>query len=657
MKPMRFGAVILTAIIIIAQYACMSSGTKQAEKLIEEKDYQGAIDVYQGGVQSKPGTPDARRAQLAIGKLYIEKMNKPEPGVQAYQEVTSAAPDSEEAAEAYYRLGVYYLKAKEYESAQKSFDAVINKFPNIELSHNAQLLLAKSYEEAKNYKQAAEIYDNFAQRNPKSERAAQALVNKARIQKDYLKDETEAKRTYQSLVKQYGKVEGAQEEISEAKRELQLAGASIPEPEDPLATQYGRARERQQERIERDRPRGGVERSPAMGGASAAADSGFGVSADEIMREFGGAGAGPGGGGGIQSDEQGTYYDAMLMIANMSFDSESYRDAGALYFRAIELARNDKAQIDPYSYLRLSICYRKLGMHQRADEVLKQAVRSDQKVLESVITTGTNQYVNEEYEKAIETYNSILGLNPAKDAEIYWRLSLVYKKMGDSQKEVEALERAVAAKTDYTDALQSLAEVLYYRLKDQDRAGIFQDLADAKGNTYAGETELATLCYKYGNYTWAKSKYEAAARIAQRQKKDAKNEAEGRALDNQIVYARVHAAMATFKLGDANRAQEAMDALAAEYPDHALIPYGRGQLALLKGDKDAAIADFKASMEKAPSSNAAPIALGEYYVSQGYADEAVALWEEFLKSNPSDPEVRQRLNALKAKASGTTTSN
>jgi tetratricopeptide (TPR) repeat protein len=260
-------------------------------------------------------------------------------------------------------------------------------------------------------------------------------------------------------------------------------------------------------------------------------------------------------------------------------------------------------------------------------------------------------------EKAIETYNSILKLSPTKDAEIYWRLSLVYKKMGDPQKEVEALERAVAAKTDYTDALQSLAEVLYYRLKDQERAGIFQDLTDAKGNTYAGETELATLCYKYGNYTWAKSKYETATRIAQRQKKDAKNEAEGRALDNQIVYARVHAAMATFKLGQADAAQTAMDALATEYPDHALIPYGRGQFALLKGDKDTAIADFKASMEKDPNSDAAPIALGEYYASQGYVDEAVALWEEFLKSHPSDREVRQRLNELKAKASGTTTSN
>ncbi|HIB86413.1 TPA: hypothetical protein EYO57_04240, partial [Candidatus Poribacteria bacterium] len=33
-------------------------------------------------------------------------------------------------------------------------------------------MLAKSYEKAQNFEKAAEIYDNFANRNPKNERAA-----------------------------------------------------------------------------------------------------------------------------------------------------------------------------------------------------------------------------------------------------------------------------------------------------------------------------------------------------------------------------------------------------------------------------------------------------------------------------------------------------
>ena len=648
MKPVRFCIFVLATVIVFAQYGCISSSTSgKAEQLIAEKDYQGAIEVYQVSINSKPGKSEARQAQLGIGKLYVEKMNQPEKGVRTYQEIITAAPDSDEAAEANYRLGVYYLKSKEYESAQKFFDTIVNKFPNHELSGKAQLLLAKSYEDGKDYKQAAEIYYNFANRYPKSDRAALALINKAKIQQNHLKDKTEAKRTYQSLVKKYGKVEGAGKQIQEAKRELQLMGASIPEPEDPLASQYGRRVARQEKRRELNRPRGGVERSRAMGRMDAIPDSGFGVSAQEVMRDF----------GTIQLDAQGTYHDAMLMVANFNYGDENYRDAGALYFHAIELARRDNAKIDPYSYLRLSICYRKVGMHQRAREVLEEAVKGDREVIEAVITTGANQYTNDEYEKAIETYRSVLGFNRLKDPEIYWKLGLAYKKMGKPHEAVESFERAVAAKTDYTDALQSLAEVLHYQLKKRKPAVIFQDLADATGNTYMGQKTLGDLCYKYGNYPRAKTKYEAAARIAQRQKKDTTKQEDTQELDNQIIYTKVRSAMAAYKSGMERKAQETVDALAAEYPEHALIPYGWGQLALLKGDAEAAIAAFKESMEKDPRSDAAPIALGEYYVAQGYADEAMALWEEFLEHNRYNQKVRRRFNKLKAKIGGTMTSN
>ena len=86
--------------------------------------------------------------------------------------------------------------------------------------------------------------------------------------------------------------------------------------------------------------------------------------------------------GRIQIDRQGTYYDAVLMITNSIFQSENYRDAGALYYRGVELTKQDKTGIDPYHYLSLSICYRKLGLHQRAHEVLKWAISKDSQMLE-----------------------------------------------------------------------------------------------------------------------------------------------------------------------------------------------------------------------------------------------------------------------------------
>ena len=639
MKCFTFVAILL---MVASQIGCLPGGAlSNAEKLAENKDYYGAVEAYQSIVDTQPGTPEALQAQLAIGALSIGQMNRPAEGIKAYEAVIAAAPESDEAAEAYYELGMHYFREKDFKAAQTQFDAIVNKYPQLELSHNAHLMLAKSYEEAKSFEQAAEAFDNFANRNPRSKRAALALENKARIQRRHLKDDEEAKRTNQMLVKRYGKVEGAQESVEKAKQELRDFNATIPEPDDPLATQQGRALAQFEARRERDRPRGGVERSPAMGNTNVEIpDSGFGISAADVMRNFGGQ-------GGIAGDDQGSYHDAELMIANFFYGDESYRDAGALYFDAIARAEAEKVKIDPYTYLKLSVCYRKVGMHQRAKEVLRKAASRDGEVIEAVINTGRNHYTSESYEQAIETYNSVIGMSRSKDSEVYWLIALAHKKLGEPEKERDALERAVAANTQNTDALQSLAEVLHYRLKDRKAAVIFQDLVDQKGDTYIGAKTLGDLTYKYGNYVQASARYKAAARTAKRLLNKAENDAEKREFRNQIVYATILAARATHQRDKPEDAQKIIDELAAEYPEHALIPYGRGELALLNGDTETAVAQFKASIEKNQHADIPVIALGDYYVSQGYNDEAITLWEGFLANNQYNRNVQRSLKALK----------
>ena len=643
-KSIKCFAFIAIISVAASQIGCLPGGAlSDAEKLAENKDYYGAIEAYQSIVDTQPGTPEALQAQLAIAELSIKQMNRPAEGIKAYEAVIAAAPESDKAAEAYYELGMHYFREKDFGSAITQFDAIVNKYPQLELSHNAHLMLAKSYEEAKSFEQAAEAFDNFANRNPRSKRAAVALENKARIQRQHLKDEEEAKRTNQMLVKRYGKIEGAQESVEKAKQELRDFNATIPEPDDPLATQQGRALAQFEARRERDRPRG-VERSPAMGKVDASIpDSGFGISASDVMRNFGGQ-------GGIAGDDQGSYHDAELMIANFFYGDESYRDAGALYFDAIARAEAEKIKIDPYTYLKLSICYRKVGMHQRAKEVLRKAASRDGEVVEAVINTGRNHYTSESYEQAIETYNSVIGMSRSKDSEVYWLISLAHKKLSEPEKEREALERAIAANTQNTDALQSLAEVLHYRLKDRKAAVIFQDLVDQKGDTYIGAKTLGDLTYKHGNYMQASARYKAAARTAKRLLNKAEGDAEKRELRNQVIYATILAARATYQRDKPEDAQTIIDELAAEYPEHALIPYGRGELALLNGDTETAVAQFKASIEKNQHSDIPVIALGDYYVSQGYNDDAIALWEGFLANNQYNRNVQRSLKALKGKA-------
>ena len=642
----RLEILALVIVIGITQYACFSTNTYElVEQRVQEKDYQGAVDIYQAVINEKPGTSEARGAQLAIGELHIDTMNQPEVGVRMYQELIASTPDSEETVEAHYRLGFYYFKVMDYESAQKSFDTIVNQFPHLERSHNAQLMLAKSHENARNFEKAVEIYDNVAYRHPDGKRASQALINKARIQNEYLKNARAARQTYQSVIRRYGRIKEAGEEIERAKQELRLMGASIPKPDS--LSKYDRLLGKRKERHERDRLKNRITLSPVAEDSDLVAESGFGVSPQQVMR-----GVGP-----IRLDAQGTYYDAMLMIATAMFQAESYREAGALYHRGIRIAVRNDARVDPYHYVSLSICYRKIGLHQRAHQVLEEALKKDKRILDSIIVSGASYYVRGEYKKAIEIYSSVLGLSPTKVPGLYWRIGLAYQKMGEVEKEREYFERAIAADTDYTDALQSLAEVLHYRLNDTASAGIFQDLVDAQNAnslyvqaTYAGEKALGDICYKYGNYPRAKSKYEAAARIAQREKEETTSRSKKRLLDNQRIYVMVHAAMASYKSGMEDKAQAMIDALATEYPEHSLILYGQGQLAVLKGEVDAALIAFKASMERDSYSDTVPLALGEYYLLQGFADDAVALWEEFIKTNPNPNHhhrVQQRLRAAR----------
>ena len=650
---MRMTVLAMVSIIaMLTQYACLSTSTqRQAEKLTHEKNYQGAIDAYQVVINSKARTPEAYRAQLGIARLYIDKMDQPQLGVKAYRDLIAAAPDSGEAAEAHYRLGIYHFRIKDYESAQQFFNVIINTFPMLELSHNAQLMLAKSYEDAGDYEKAAEVYDNVANRYPEDKRAAQALINKARIQGALLRDRNAVKQTYQSIVKRYGNVEGMEESINTAKQELRLMGAVIPKPDDYSLPQV----ERQMQRRERDRPRGGVERSPAMEAAPDYSESGFGVDPEPIIEPSKLA---------IQArimnethSEKGMKVNTAILknalnsivtdVAFRNLDSQNYRDAGAVFFYLIQLAERENTPIDPFIYYHLAICYRKLGMHQRSAEMLKRGGSKGVKHLEYFIGIGNNQYLDENYEVAIDIYTSVVGINRSKDPELYWKLGVVHQKMGDYEKEAEFCERAIAIKTDYTDAFQSLAYVLYYRLNDRDRAVILEDLANGNRGTYETEKELGAICYKYGNYTRAKRQYGTAARIAQQHRNDATLPAEQRRFSNQIVYARIHQAMADYQNGGNVQAQERIDALAAEHPTHPLIAYGHGQMALLKGDVETAIATFETTIEKDPASDAAPIALGEYYLSQKNPDTAIGVWEGVLKTYPQNHGVRRRLNALK----------
>ena len=132
-----------------------------------------------------------------------------------------------------------------------------------------------------------------------------------------------------------------------------------------------------------------------------------------------------------------------------------------------------------------------------------------------------------------------------------------------------------------------------------------------------------------------------------RELEKAEGEAEKRALTNLYLESLVHVGMSDYKFGKEEEAVKIIEGLAEDYPDHALIDYGRGQIAFLKEDMETAIGFFNSSIEKDPRSDAAPIVLGDYYMSAGNTDEAIAVWENFLQNNRYHKKLRKRLNQAK----------
>lgn len=658
MKSTSFTLKILSILVAFAFIAGCGGAIKNAEELAVKGDYNGAIEAYQQTIQKDPSSSDARKAQLAIAALYIDKMNNPQESLKTYQKVVEDAPQSEEAAESLYRMGIHYFKTEDYEKAAEMFNKVINEFPQLSRGQDAQLLLAKTYEKANEYNKAADVYDSVVNRDPQSKRAVQAMLSKGKLYQDKLKDQGKAIETYQQIVRDYGKNVNVQGQVEEAKKELGSAGAEIPQPVDELATPEGRRAERRATTRERDRPRGNSAQETTKKEDTGRGSQSFGVDPEAIMQNI-----------QITLDSQGTYYDAMFMIANMKFGEENYREAGALYERAIQLGLKD-----PIAYRNLAECYRKIGLADKGREILKQGMAKDPRMIDSIIESGEAQYQFENYEAALDIYESILGLSPGKDSKLYHRIGLVYKKLKDTDKEIEAYEQSIAINPNNQEVLQLMAEALYYRKGDRTKAGIYQDAVDGKVNSYDVQKELADVSYKYGNYNWAKTKYETAVRVLQReiekpQSEKAKLEEQKEAtadlaekaklrkeidrlqseiddLSRKILLMQVKTALAVAHKESVEAGKQQMDELTAQNPDHAIIHYGLGEFALMQGDTATAIAEFQKSIEL-ENFLEPNLALGEYYISQGNKEEALKLWEAYTTKNYTDRTMRNRVEALK----------
>lgn len=628
--------ILIAFLVSVIIFGCASS-MQQADKLAMSNP-EAAVGAYKSVMDSKPGTPEAKRAHLKMADTYYKRMNNPAKGLEVYEEVARAYPGTEYSAEANYAVGMHYFQAKDFEKAKESFIRVTKDVPGTEKAYDSELLIGKCYEELKKFEDAAKIYEEFSKTRTQHRLAAQAGLNAAKIYNDELDDSDKAIEVYKNVAKDYSlsssgrEARSALEEMGVQLTEVapELQGAETQQETEPQTSMNRPDRTRRRATNVPRADIGSRQRTEEQQARTVSPD--FGVDPVNIMPN-------------ISADGQGTMYDAMFMFANMNLQSQQYKEAGALYEKAIELAGNRPWDNKAHAYFGLAKSYKGIGRDDKARQMFLEAIKLDRKVIDSMIVSGETYYSDEEYEEAIKAYKLALGLVPYKDSEIYYKLGLAYKKLGDTDNELDAFERAVALKPNDREAVQSLAEVLAYRKKDMVRGTIYDTEAKGQGNNdYKVQRELGDLSYKYDSFTWAKIKYGNTARLLSRKIEDdlrkfisASTEPEAKAVVEDITKLTLKAAMDSANAGNKvaiagiqkveplindfrivksrvaisdamtnqyNPAQQALDELIKDDPGAINSPeyqYALGLVALGKGDKAAGEAALKKALEMDPN--------------------------------------------------------
>lgn len=642
MRRISISKLALAAFLAVSLAACSGGPYQQGVTLERQGSYELAIEQYELAAANNPGSSDALKAQMKIASIYHVNLDQPEKAAEIYAGVVAAAPEEEIGLDAQYQLGLIHFTRENFDDAAESFRALLMNAPTSEQGANAQLMLAQTYEKAGKLEEAQETYGEFSRLHGENKNAPTALEKRARIL-DNLGKKDEAIKQRQDIVRDFGARADADAVVRLAAEELVKAGAEVPDiiTTEPM-TRADREMERQQARRERDRPRS--QRREEEEQVKNAEELIFGYNADEIMNAM-----------QITLDDQGTMYDAMFSMAGVLFTTAEYKKSGALYHRSLRMAEEavGSAWDSRASAIKgLSDVYLKLGLEERAKQLLKDAVRADSSVVDQIITQGEFEYGVGDYQKAIDIWSFIVGLSAGKDSQIYYLIGLAQRELQNTPAEVAAFERSIAANPRNEEAAQSLAEALYYRAGNRKRAYLYQDIIDKKIDwpTYF---DVGKTAMRYGYWMQASQQFNIGARVAvkaaERAAKAEDPRAEKQAVDASIgMTALRHAARARASESNREEAGVELAALAQGNPQNALARYAVGHFAELMNETEKAAAEYAKAMEIEPLNADFVEALANLHVANGNTEAAVSVYSAYLQKNPRDKRIQGLRDALKA---------
>jgi tetratricopeptide (TPR) repeat protein len=232
--------------------------------------------------------------------------------------------------------------------------------------------------------------------------------------------------------------------------------------------------------------------------------------------------------------------------------------------------------------------------------------------------------------EAENIYNQILQADPSQPVALHL-LGVIARQVGENDRAVKFIAKALAIKPDYADAHGNLGNALKEQGKLDDAVASYREALALKPDYVAVHCNLGVALQEQGKLDDAVASYREALAI----KPD---------------YAEAHC-----NLGNALNEQGKLDDAVASYrealtirPDYAKAHYNLGVVLKEQGELEGAVASLREALAINPDYANAYSNLGVALKEQDKLDDAVASYREALAINPDSADVHSNLGvALK----------
>lgn len=374
-------------------------------------DPQQQISHYAGIYKLNPESGQARQAQLEIGKIYYNQLGDPVRGLEIFEKIILSNPIALESGEALWYISSHNFQESEYKLACRTFLQFTLDFSDDKRSQIARLRIADCFFELGDLNSALKHYADYRNRYPDDlENLPYVLLRIGIVYASQPSSESQARKTFSHIVEKFPNAI-SQVEVAR-KRLLDLGGVAVRTFDEKVLTATPKVSSVDLARRASEAGIGPFTRPNAKSVfASWTRSETFGYNAKVLLQQSGLLDVAE-----VRTSMAGRgelLDDVVFNVGLQFYMVQDYHRAGACLEKTVELGVQ-KAEL----YLKLGVCYRKIGQWEKATDMFRELAEVDPKDIGRLIDSSVREYRQGDREYGRKSLECLIGISDGYDGRI-----------------------------------------------------------------------------------------------------------------------------------------------------------------------------------------------------------------------------------------------